>query len=52
MDTGRRAKIFAPFDALKWFDERITAKETIYTDRRILSQNEREILDERIGCIF
>ena len=48
MDTGRRAKIFAPFDALKWFDERITAKETIYTDRRILSQNEREILDERI----
>ena len=34
MDTGHRAKIFAPFDALKGFDDAISSKETRYVDRK------------------
>lgn len=34
MPAGRWAKIFAPFDALKWFDERIAEKEIVYTEKR------------------
>ena len=33
MDRGHRAKIFAPFDALKGFNEAVSAKDVLYEDR-------------------
>ena len=33
MKTSRRAKIFAPFDALKGFSAAIAAKEVLYVER-------------------
>lgn len=35
MDLGKRAKIFAPFDALKGFKEAVAAKDILYEDRII-----------------
>ena len=34
MDVGKRAKIFAPFDALKGFNEAIADKEIPYVRQR------------------
>ncbi|MBQ9008623.1 MAG: hypothetical protein IJ088_04745 [Clostridia bacterium] len=41
MDRQRRAKIFAPFDALSGFDEAIASKTVPYTDRPELSDEVR-----------
>ncbi|MBP3899895.1 MAG: hypothetical protein J6D53_00320 [Blautia sp.] len=49
MDTRHRAKIFAPFDALAGFDECIESKLVQYTDRRILSDEEREKLNDALN---
>ena len=49
MDTRHRAKIFAPFDALAGFDECIESKLVQYTDRRILSEEEREKLNTALN---
>ena len=35
MDVGRRAKIFAPFDALKGFNEAVAAKNILYRDKEV-----------------
>lgn len=51
MPCSRRAKLFAPFDALAGFDERIANKEMIYEGRRELSDTEREELDKNISLI-
>lgn len=51
MKAGRRAKIFAPFDALKGFSERVLAKETVYESRRELTDGEREELDRRLSVL-
>lgn len=51
MDAGRRAKIFAPFDALKGFSERVLAKEVLYEEKRVLTEGEKEELDHRIGIL-
>ena len=32
MDTGHRAKIFAPFDALTGFSDAVASKRTMYSD--------------------
>ena len=48
MPLSRRAKIFAPFDALVGFDEAIASKEVTYESRRYLSDQERERLDGRL----
>ena len=48
MPLSRRAKIFAPFDALVGFDEAIASKEVTYEPRRYLSDQERERLDGRL----
>ena len=45
MDTGHRAKIFAPFDALKGFREAVDAKNVLYRRRTEPEQEEREELD-------
>lgn len=51
MSPLRRAKLFAPFDALAGFSGRITAKEVLYEDRQLLTEEEREELDRRLAVI-
>ena len=48
MDVGHRAKIFAPFDALKGFSEAIASKDVQYEYRIELAQEEAEELARRI----
>ena len=47
MPAGKRAKIFAPFDALRGFDFAIMCKNELYTDKMLLSPEEQEELDRR-----
>lgn len=51
MSTLRRAKLFAPFDALSGFDDRIAAKEVLYKERQVLTEEENEELDRRLSVI-
>ncbi len=51
MEAGRRAKIFAPFDALAGFDEAVANKEVLYEFRREISEDEKEELDRRLGIL-
>lgn len=51
MDTGHRAKIFAPFDALKGFNEAVSAKDVIYEAQRELSQEDSEELSRRLTIL-
>ena len=48
MDCGRRAKIFAPFAALKGFDEEVRSKEERYVDKRILDADELYDLNDQL----
>lgn len=43
MESSRRAKIFAPFDALCGFDEAVAAKRVCCEDRRELTEAENKI---------
>ena len=47
MDPGRRAKIFAPFDALVGFDDAIASKQVLYEPKRRLSEEEKERLNKK-----
>ena len=51
MEPGRWAKIFAPFDALEGFDERISEKEEVYCERKILDEWKLEELNRRMGIL-
>ena len=51
MTCGKRAKIFAPFDALKGFNEAVSAKDVVYVDRIELEQEAREDLDKVLGIL-
>lgn len=51
MDLVHRAKIFSPFDALAGFDECIAGKEILYTERRVLSGEEKEELDRKLAVL-
>ncbi len=51
MDPGKRAKIFAPFDALRGFSEAVAAKDIVYEERRILSQEDAAELNRRLGIL-
>ena len=51
MDVGHRAKIFAPFDALKGFGAAIASKGVVYTPRVELEREEREELDRRLRIL-
>ena len=51
MDVQRRAKIFAPFDALRGFGEAVAAKRELYEDECILEVEEAEELDRRLGIL-
>ena len=45
MDLSRRAKIFAPFDALKGFDEAISAKEIEDASRNEYGNDNDDMID-------
>ena len=51
MPAGKRAKIFAPFDALRGFDFAIMCKNELYTDKVLLSLEEQEELDRRFSIL-
>ena len=51
MDPGKRAKLFAPFDALRGFDFAILMKNEIYTDKVGLSPEDQEELDRRFSIL-
>jgi len=51
MPCSKRAKLFAPFDALKWFHERIAAKEVVYEQKRQLSETKKEELDRKLSML-
>ena len=51
MDTGRRAKIFAPFAALRGFDAEILSKDVIYEEKRLLEESDRVELDRRLNIL-
>ena len=51
MDVGRRAKLFAPFDALKGFNEAVSAKNELYVPRKELSEEEQEELNRRLAIL-
>ena len=48
MDTGKRAKIFSPFDALKGFNEAVASKNVQYTDRTELTEEDRKRLNRQL----
>ena len=41
MDVRKRAKIFAPFNALKGYNEAVAAKNVLYEDKRELNEEIR-----------
>lgn len=51
MDREHRAKQFMPFDALKGFREALLEKERIVVPKRDLSEEQKEILDRKIGLV-
>ena len=51
MPPSRRAKQFAPFDALKGLKEAIARKERISTPRRILSEDAIAEINAQIGTM-
>ena len=51
MPVSKRAKIFAPFDALRGFDFAIMCKNELYTDKMLLSPEEQEELDRRFSIL-
>ena len=51
MPLEKRAKIFSPFDALKGFNEAISAKDVIYEYRKTLSDDDIRILDQKL-CLL
>ena len=51
MDTDHRAKIFAPFAALKGFEEEIAAKQVVYCRRIDQSEGEMEDLGRKLAAL-
>ena len=51
MDTGHRAKIFAPFAALKGFDEAVASKDVLYTDRIQPGETDQEELSQKLSVL-
>ena len=51
MDCGKRAKIFAPFDALRGFNFAISRKEVLYVDRPELSCEDERELNRRLDIL-
>ena len=51
MDVGRRAKIFAPFDALRGFNEAVASKDVLYEHKRELNEEDQAELNRRLNIL-
>jgi len=51
MDVSKRAKIFAPFDALRGFSAAIIAKDALYEPKRDLSEQDMETLNRKLSTL-
>lgn len=51
MDPGKRAKIFAPFDALRGFSELVASKTVAYEPRRELADEDRLELSRKLAVL-
>ena len=51
MDHGKRAKLFAPFDALRGFDFAIMCKNELYVDKTVLCPEDEEELSRRLTVL-
>ncbi len=51
MPASRWAKIYAPFDALKGFDDAISSKEVTYVDRVRLDDGRKQELSRRLSIL-
>lgn len=51
MECSRRAKLFAPFDALAGFSQCIRAKQVLYCEKRKLTEGEQAELDTRAAAL-
>ena len=51
MEHGKRAKIFAPFDALRGFNFAISRKQVIYVDKPELSREDETELNRRLDIL-
>ncbi len=51
MDVGKRAKLFAPFDALRGFDFAIMCKNELYVDKAVLCPENTEELSRRLTIL-
>ena len=51
MPRANRAKLFAPYDALRGFAETVHAQETVYEERRALSEYAQEGLDRALRLV-
>ena len=52
MSPGRRAKIFAPFAALRGFEEEVSSKEVRYEEKRDLDPDELYELNRILGELY
>lgn len=52
MDVRKRAKIFAPFDALRGFSEAVAAKDIIYEAKRKLNEEDMAELNRRLNILW
>ena len=51
MPCSRRAKLFAPFDALRGFDAAIWSKEVLYENKKLLDESARAALDRKLALL-
>ena len=51
MERGKRAKLFAPFDALDGYNENISSKNILYTEKRYLDDRDKEELNRRLRVL-
>ncbi len=51
MDVRKRAKLFAPFDALRGFDFAIMCKNELYVDKAVLCPEDAEELSRRLTIL-
>ena len=52
MERGKRAKLFAPFDALTGFSDAIDDKLARYVEKRELTEEEQEQLDRTLSQLY
>lgn len=52
MDVGHRAKIFAPFDALRGFSEAVNAKDEQYVEKAELSQDRLDAVNACLNLLY